>query len=193
MAPVRNAPKSLAELFGTFFMLALQCFGGALTVVQRGLIEDKKWFTKGEYVEMFALIQAIPGPNVCKIVIMTGFVFFGLKGAVVALAGFTVLPYAVTVAMACAVERFIDCPQVAGALHGILAAASGMGIGGALSLAETYRSHPVGPKLWIAGAALTFALFAFVRVPLVWVLLGCGAPWVLMTYRAMRKMKEAEP
>ncbi|HAW45446.1 MAG TPA: chromate transporter [Sutterella sp.] len=187
----KRAPASLGELFWTFFVLALQCFGGALTVVQRGLIEEKRWYTKLEYVEMFALIQAIPGPNVCKIIIMTGYNYFGIRGAIVALAGFTLMPYVVTVAMALVVEQFIDYPQVAGALHGILAAASGMGIGGALSLAETYREHPVGPFLWILGAVITFVLFAFVRVPLVWVLLGCGGPWVYMTWRVLKRRKEA--
>ena len=36
-------PASLTDLFASFSMLALQGFGGVLAVVQRELVEKKKW------------------------------------------------------------------------------------------------------------------------------------------------------
>jgi len=39
-------PQSKTELFMVFTFLALQGFGGVLAVVQRELVERRKWMTK---------------------------------------------------------------------------------------------------------------------------------------------------
>jgi chromate transporter len=52
---VRAQPQSLADLFWSFTFLALQGFGGVLAVVQRELVEKKRWMTKEEFVEEWAV------------------------------------------------------------------------------------------------------------------------------------------
>jgi len=47
---VRNAPTSNTDLFLSFNWLALQGFGGVLAVVQRELVEKKKWLSLEEFV-----------------------------------------------------------------------------------------------------------------------------------------------
>lgn len=188
--PLRNSPRSPLELFWVFFFLAMQCFGGALAIVQRALIEDKKWYTKDEYVEMFALIQAIPGPNACKVVLMCGERFFGLKGALAALAGFTCIPFITTLACAVFVEGFLDIPQVSGALRAVLAASAGMGLGSALSLSETFTHYPLGAGKWLIGAGLSFALFLLAKMSLIAVLVITGVPFIAMAYLKIKKTGE---
>ena len=39
-------PQSLTDLFVSFTLLALQGFGGVLAVVQRELVEKKRWMTR---------------------------------------------------------------------------------------------------------------------------------------------------
>ena len=39
-------PRSLTDLFVSFSLLALQGFGGVLAVVQRELVEKKRWMTR---------------------------------------------------------------------------------------------------------------------------------------------------
>ena len=48
-------PRSLRELFFAFTWLALQGFGGVLAVVQRELVERKRWLTREEFVEEWAV------------------------------------------------------------------------------------------------------------------------------------------
>ena len=42
----RPRPESLTDLFVSFTLLALQGFGGVLAVVQRELVEKKRWMTR---------------------------------------------------------------------------------------------------------------------------------------------------
>ncbi|HRB10372.1 MAG TPA: chromate transporter, partial [Ottowia sp.] len=56
-----NAPRSRADLFWSFTWLALQGFGGVLAVVQRELVEKKRWLTREQFVEDWAVAQIMPG------------------------------------------------------------------------------------------------------------------------------------
>ncbi|WP_196933700.1 chromate transporter, partial [Pseudacidovorax intermedius] len=78
-APAR--PESLADLFLSFTILALQGFGGVLAVVQRELVERKRWLTKEQFIEDWAVAQVLPGPNVINLALMLGDRHFGLRGA----------------------------------------------------------------------------------------------------------------
>ena len=88
----RPRPHSLRELFWAFTWLALQGFGGVLAVVQRELVERKRWLTREQFVEDWAVAQIMPGPNVVNLSMMIGDRHFGLSGAIAALAGMLALP-----------------------------------------------------------------------------------------------------
>ena len=47
----RPQPSSLIDLFISFTLLALQGFGGVLAVVQREMVERKRWLTQEEFIE----------------------------------------------------------------------------------------------------------------------------------------------
>jgi len=86
------APASLFEMFRVFNRLALHGFGGVLPWAQRVLVEERRWLTHAEFLEMLAFAQLAPGPNVCNLAIMFGDRHFGWRGAVVALAGMLAMP-----------------------------------------------------------------------------------------------------
>jgi chromate transporter len=72
LAAARPCPSSKTDLFYSFSLLALQGFGGVLAVVQRELVEKKKWLTLDEFVEDWAVAQILPGPNVVNLSLMIG-------------------------------------------------------------------------------------------------------------------------
>src|SRR6478735_6669648 len=121
----RPQPSSLSDLFISFTLLALQGFGGVLAVVQRELVEKKRWMTREEFVEEWAVAQIMPGPNVVNLSLMIGDRYFGLRGAMTALAGMLVVPLVVVLGLALFYARFADNPQAAGALRGMGAVAAG--------------------------------------------------------------------
>src|SRR6476661_10829575 len=85
-------PASLSDLFISFTLLALQGFGGVLAIVQRELVERKRWLTQEEFIEDWAVAQIMPGPNVVNLALMIGGRWFGLPGALAALGGLLAVP-----------------------------------------------------------------------------------------------------
>jgi chromate transporter len=90
--PARARPTSLADIFFSFTVLALQGFGGVVAIVQREMVERKRWLTNEEFVEDWAVAQIMPGPNVINLCLMIGNRYFGLPGALMALAGLLMIP-----------------------------------------------------------------------------------------------------
>ena len=106
----RRQPRSLSDLFWSFSGLALQGFGGVLAVVQRELVERKRWMTCEEFVEDWAVAQILPGPNVVNLSLMIGGRYFGLRGALVALAGMLVFPLMILLVLAALFAGVADHP-----------------------------------------------------------------------------------
>jgi chromate transporter len=181
----RPQPESLSDLFISFTLLALQGFGGVLAVVQRELVERKKWMTREEFVEEWAVAQIMPGPNVVNLSMMIGGRYFGLPGALAALAGMLVVPLMVVLALALVYAQFAGNPQVAGALRGMGAVAAGLITATGLKLAPALAKHPLGRVACAALGVAAFVAIAWLKLPLAWVLLGLGGLACAATWRKL--------
>ncbi|MBC7895144.1 MAG: chromate transporter, partial [Cytophagaceae bacterium] len=124
--PRRPAPTSRTDLFLSFTWLALQGFGGVMAVVQRDLVERKRWLTPDEFVEDWAVAQTLPGPNVINLALMIGARSFGLSGAIAAVAGLVLLPLVIVLVLGSAYAGLADVPAVRGAMRGMGAVAAGL-------------------------------------------------------------------
>ncbi|MCC2958490.1 chromate transporter [Massilia sp. IC2-477] len=182
----RSRPSSLADLFVSFTVLALQGFGGVLAVVQRELVERKRWLTQDEFIEDWAVAQIMPGPNVVNLSIMIGARWFGPAGAFVAVAGLLVVPLALVLLLAALHARYAAHPMVAGALRGMAAVSAGLIAAAGLRLATALARNPI-PLPWsLALVAASFVLLAWLRAPLVWVLPTVGGFGCLLAWRRLR-------
>lgn len=176
-------PASRTELFTAFTSLALQGFGGVLAIAQRVLCEQRRWLTREDFVEILAVAQVLPGPNVVNMSLMIGDRFFGWRGALAALAGMMSVPLVLVLALSALYTQFADVPAVAGALKGMGAVAAGMIIGTAIKLAPVLRHNPMGRTACVVIGAAAFVSIALLRWPLLWVLpvlgvLACIVAWV---------------
>ena len=183
--PARLRPQNPADLFWSFTWLALQGFGGVLAVVQRELVEKKRWMTNAEFLEDWAVAQIMPGPNVVNLSIMIGDRYFGLRGALAALAGMLTFPLMLVLALAVVYAEFASHPAVAGALRGMGAVAAGLIAGVGIKLLASIQNHPLGRPLCLALAGLTFAAMAWLRLPLFWILPVIGGAACLLTWRKL--------
>lgn len=185
MPEPRPQPKSLTDLFVSFTLLALQGFGGVLAVVQRELVEKKRWMTREEFVEEWSVAQIMPGPNVINLAVVLGSRYFGWRGAAVAVAGMLTAPLVVVITLALVYAEFAGNPQVASALRGMGAVAAGLITATGLKLSTALQKHPLGiPFCAVLGVA-TFVAIALLRLPLLWVLLGLGGISCVLTWRKL--------
>lgn len=185
--PARSQPASLSDLFFSFTFLALQGFGGVLAVVQRELVEKKRWMTRDEFVEDWAVAQILPGPNVINLALMIGDRYFGIRGAIAAVAGMLTFPMVLVLGLALVYTHYAANPQVAGALRGMGAVAAGLITATGMKLSGALGKHPLGVSLCIALGAATFGSIALLRWPLVWVLLVLGGLSCVLTFRKLGK------
>ncbi|CAM5797608.1 chromate transporter [Rhizobacter fulvus] len=175
-------PQSLGELFLAFNRLALQGFGGVLPVAQRELVERRNWLTKDQFVEMLAISQVLPGPNVVNLALMFGDRSFGTRGAMAALGGMLLAPMVIVLALTALYVRFDQYPMVTGALRGMGAVAAGLILSTGLKLLGTLRRNAMGLPICLGFGALTLIGTAWLRIPLVWVIAGLGSVAIVVAW-----------
>ena len=179
-------PTSLPGPFVFFSVPALPGLGGGLAIVQRELVERKRWLTQEEFIEDWAVAQIMPGPNVVNLSMMIGARYFGLAGAMTALAGLLAAPLVLILLLATLHARFAGNPYVAGALRGMAAVSAGLIAATGLKLSSTLARNPM-PLAWcLAIGALAFGLLALLKAPLVYVLPVLGGLGCFLTYRKLK-------
>jgi chromate transporter len=188
-SPERARPTSRTDLFWSFTWLALQGFGGVLVVVQRELVDKKKWLTREEFVEEWAVAQVMPGPNVVNLGLMMGGRYFGPSGALVAMAGLLLFPLIIVLVLASLFTGIADMPQAQGALRGMSAVAAGLITGTGLKLVPALKTNVMGIPLSVLVAVVIFIAIAMLRLPLVWVLLAVGVIACMLAYRRLGSSK----
>ncbi|NME83357.1 chromate transporter [Clostridium sp. SM-530-WT-3G] len=86
--------KILLELFVSFFKIGAFTLGGGfamIPIIQKEIVEDKKWIKEDEFLDMVALSQSAPGPIAVNISAFVGKKVQGVKGLIVASLG-AILP-----------------------------------------------------------------------------------------------------
>jgi chromate transporter len=153
--------------------------------VQRELVDRKQWLTREEFIEDWAVAQIMPGPNVINLSLMIGGRYFGLRGAIAALAGMLAAPLVVVLALALLYARFAGNPHLADALRGMGAVAAGLITATGLKLLSALGKNPLGLVACTLLGAATFIGIALMRLPLAWVLLGLGPVACWLTWRKL--------
>ena len=143
-------------------------------MVQREMVEKKRWMTREEFVEDWAVAQIMPGPNVVNLSLMIGSRYFGFKGALAALAGMLAAPLVIVLLLALLYAQFAVHPGVQGALRGMGAVAAGLIAATGLKLFGALQKNVLGITLCIGLGVLCFIAIALLRWPLAYVLLGLG-------------------
>ncbi len=183
-------PRSKTELFITFASIALQGFGGVLTIIQREMVDKRRWLTQKEFTEDWAVSQILPGGNVVNLCIILGNRYFGWRGALAALAGILLPPLVIVLLLATAYNQFVHVPQVAGAVRGMGAAAAGLIGAVSLKMIPGLKRNEMGALICAALIAMTFIAVGLLRWPLVYVVIGLGVPafayavWIIRASQA---------
>lgn len=82
--------KKLAELFFTFTRIGVFTFGGGyamLPMLQKEVVENKKWATQEELMDYYAIGQCTPGVIAVNTATFIGHKINGISGAVIATLG----------------------------------------------------------------------------------------------------------
>ena len=168
-------------MFFAFTLLSLQAFGGAVAFIERTVVRDKRWLSGEEFLGLYAVSQVLPGPTGISFCVLLGDRFFGVRGALATVAGFLLLPAAIVIAITSLFTQYQHLPQVAGALHGMGAAAVGVIASAAWRMGRNLR----GQRMGILVAVLAFAAVAIAHLPVASVVMSLGVLSVLWAWRSL--------
>jgi chromate transporter len=159
---------SLFALYRTFFWVGLFSFGGGLSGwLHREIVSLRGWMTDDQFFSGYSLSQVMPGVNASNLAVYIGQHLRGALGAATALLGMMSGPFVAVIGLAMAYQYMLQVPGFQAAMAGIAAAAIGMLVRLA-TLAAKRATTSVLPVLVIV---VTFASIAFLRLPMVLVVL----------------------
>lgn len=182
---LRPGPVSSLQLFTAFSRLSLMGFGGVLPIAQRELVERLGWLRVEEFAELLSVGQVLPGPNVVNLSLMVGDRYFGLRGALAALAGMLLLPLVLVLVFAALYQQLAGVPAVAGAVRGMGAVSAGLVMAIALKLLPALRRSPLGYRRWVPVTLLVVLAAGWWRWPLVMVIVLLGGLSCLLAWRCL--------
>ena len=79
--------KSVLSLFLAFFKIGLFTFGGGyamIAVIERELVEKKKWIEHEEFMDVIAIAESTPGPLAINSATYIGYKVCGFFGSLFA-------------------------------------------------------------------------------------------------------------
>ncbi len=180
-----RVPRSPGEIFRVCTRIALQGFGGVLPIIQREWVEKERWLTREQFLELLAVAQVMPGPNVVNLALIFGDRTFGLRGAMAGLGGMLLVPLGVVLVITVGYTHYASHPVVAGALRGMGAAAAGLIFATGIKLLSALRRNVMGWRTSLAFVALMFAGIALAGVSLIWMLAGLGIVACALAWRRL--------
>ncbi|MGN0452844.1 MAG: chromate transporter [Ruminococcus sp.] len=171
--------KMLIELFLTFAKIGVMTFGGGyamLPILQREVVEKKKWSTEEELMDYFAIGQCTPGVIAVNTATFVGYKKKGLLGGIVATIGVTFPSFLIISLLASVIEAFSDIKWVQHAFGGIRVCVCVLIINAVVKL---FKKAVVDYKTLIIFIAVTLAA-TFLKISPVIYVLAAGAIGIVL-------------
>ena len=100
MAKDENGAGRAMDILKTFFRFGCFTFGGGWSIVaqiQKEYVEKKHWITDEELLDFTSVGKSVPGLMIGNTSILFGYQVAGVPGALAALLGITIPPFAIMI------------------------------------------------------------------------------------------------
>lgn len=121
MTSPATTPHTVWQIFLTFLRLGCTSFGGPIAHLgyfREAFVERRRWLTDGQYANLVAYCQLMPGPASSQVGILLGFRQRGHAGALAAWLGFTLPSALLMLGLAIGLVAY-GAGLPAGLLHGL--------------------------------------------------------------------------
>ena len=114
--------KTLLQLFWAFFKIGAFTFGSGyamIPMIEKEVVDRRKWFEKYEFYDQFALASSAPGPFALNTAVFVGYKIKGWWGSLAAVLGAVIPSFVIILVIAIYLTEFSDNRSVVAAFKGI--------------------------------------------------------------------------
>ncbi|MDD4032898.1 MAG: chromate transporter [Bacteroidales bacterium] len=178
--------KSYFSLFFSFFKIGCFTFGGGYAMImmmQRELVDKKKWTSEEEFLNYLSLAQSSPGPMAINTAILIGYSRLKLRGAFAGFLGAVLPSFLILLGIAMFFSRIYQDPVVVSIFKGVRPAVAALILYPVFSFAKDLKYWEY-PLLLAIGVAIYFSISP------IWFIMGTILVAVLYVYHKTRTLKE---
>ena len=182
---MQNRGKALWQLFATFFRIGAFTFGGGyamIPLIQRETVEKQGWISDDDILEVVAIAESTPGPIAINSATFVGYRTCGVLGSVAATMGVVLPSFIIILTISGILREFQENVYVQYAFRGIRCGVLALILKAMWGMYKKCKKNVPAYIVMVAA----FVLVAFVKVPVLWVIIGC-AVFGIVTYFAMEK------
>ena len=178
--------KTLIDLFFTFCRIGGLTFGGGyamLPIIQKEIVEEKKWATEEEVLDYYAVGQCTPGIIAVNTATFIGYKVHGIIGAIVATLGVVFPSLIIITIIAALLKNFANYSIVQHAFSGIRVVVIALIVSAILKLAKTSIKNSTTLIIGI----IAFILVAFVNLSPIYIVIAAACIGLILKFIRGRK------
>ena len=178
--------KTLIDLFFTFCRIGGLTFGGGyamLPIIQKEIVEEKKWATEEEVLDYYAVGQCTPGIIAVNTATFIGYKVHGIIGAIVATLGVVFPSLIIITIIAALLKNFANYSIVQHAFSGIRVVVIALIVSAILKLAKTSIKNSTSLII----AIIAFILVAFVNLSPIYIVIAAACIGLILKFIRGRK------
>lgn len=168
-----NRMKESFELFLIFSRIGAVTFGGGyamLPILQKEIVEKKKWATEEEILDFYAISQCTPGIIAINTAIFVGYKCNKVKGAIASALGMVFPSIVIILILAMFLQHLFEYAWVQKAFAGIRVAVAALVVNATLTLVKKGVVDKLTGILFVA----VFAILMFVNISPTLVIIGAA-------------------
>ena len=179
------------QMFITFVRIGAFTIGGGyamIPLIQREVVQVRKWMSPKEFIDMLALAQSAPGVIAINTAIFIGYKLKGVRGSIVTALGCALPSFVIILLIAMVFTNFKDSPVVERIFKGIRPAVV------ALIAAPLYNMAKAAGVTWktlfipVIAALLIWGL----NISPVWVVVAAIAGGIIVGILRTQNLKKTE-
>ena len=169
--------KKSFHLFLIMFKIGLFTFGGGyamIAILQRELVENKKWMENDEFLDVIAIAESTPGPIAINSATYIGYKMGGVLGSVFATLGIVLPSFIIILTISLFFDAFLEIKWVSYAFRGIQACVSFLILKAGLKMFKGLKKSVLNVILFTLTIVclVAFSLFAVSFSSIFYILIG---------------------
>jgi chromate transporter len=170
---------SFAEAFRFWLKLGFISFGGPagqIAIMQRELVENKKWIDQDDFLHALNYCMLLPGPEAQQLATYIGWRLHGVRGGIAAGAFFVIPSIFFLLILSYVYAAYGNVPQISAVLDGFKAVVVAIVIEAVFKIAKkAFKSY-----LHVVISILSFVAIYFFHVPFPLIVLGAAILGILI-------------